>query len=311
MASTAAEAAPEAPPGRIAFTFRSYSGLSRLHLVRPDGRGVRRVTRFGPASNARDESAPAWRPDGRLLAFTMGSQIWVVRPDGRGARRVIAKSGVYEQKPAWSPDGRRILFVSMNGWELDVGATSLSVVNADGSGLRDLVDGSTERFLHGPGAWSPDGETIVFSREPADSYGNDLRPPKLVLMNADGTDVRPLGSPQIVGSHPRWSPDGKRIAFVSERDHNGRTQLRDSRLWHNEVYVVNADGSGLRRITRTREHETGVTWSPGGKRLVFVSGVPGGIKRRYQLWTVPVAGGRPRLFLRSPGFASEPDWSLR
>jgi Tol biopolymer transport system component len=78
-------------------------------------------------------------------------------------------------------------------------------------------------------------------------------------MNADGSGQRrltPRGSDLRAGlddqdRRPSWSPDGRRIAFVSERDGN------------NEVYVMNADGSGQRNLTRTRGwHERWLAWSP-------------------------------------------------
>ena len=58
---------------------------------------------------------------------------------------------------------------------------------------------------------------------------------------------------------PRWSPDGRKLAFTSERDGN----------W--EIYVMNADGSGQRNLTRTTALDVGAAWSPDGRRVVFVS----------------------------------------
>jgi Tol biopolymer transport system component len=318
VGASGSEAATEQQRGRIVFSLRNYAGGERLYIVRPDGSGLRRLTRFRRGARMHFELEPAWRPDGRLIAFEAGVirtvdisfEIWVARPDGSGLRRVIPSPAGLDTSPTWSQDGRQILFERRSRFDVDAGSSSLYVVNADGSGLHRVADG-TSRHQHGPAAWAPNGKTIAFSREPADSYGNDPRPHKLFLMDPDGTNVRPLGSPQIVGFDPRWSPDGRRLAFTSERDHKGRTWTRDGFFWHNELYIVNADGSGLKRMTKTQANESGVTWSPDGKRLAFVSGLPGGIKRRYQLWTMPAAGGRATALVRTAGFASDPDWSSR
>jgi TolB protein len=78
------------------------------------------------------------------------------------------------------------------------------------------------------------------------------------VMNADGTGQQMLTGPQMLtpgGATPAWSPDGKKIAFVSRRDGNEA-----------EIYVINPDGSGLRNLTRTPDwNETSFVWSPGQK----------------------------------------------
>jgi TolB protein len=117
----------------------------------------------------------------------------------------------------------------------------LYVVNADGSGHRTLT-----RLARGGGgaslAWSPDGRKLLLVVETISAPGCGYCW-RLWVLNADGSGLRDLtrtltggfGSP---ASDPVWSPDGRRIAFVSDR--NGTF----------EVYVMNADGSGQRRLTR-------------------------------------------------------------
>lgn len=239
---------------------------------------------------ARDKN-PAWSPDGALIAFNTGAspeQIWTARPDGTGHRR-ISRGGVPDVQPAWSRDGRRIAFASMpaGSWDVyvadadgsnrvpvvtspsddtapawspdgsqiayqradDSGRSSeIRVVNADGSGDRRLTSGGRNEAP----SWSPDGARIAFSSSRAGNLD-------LYVMDADGTDVRRLtATPARREDEPVWSPDGEEIAFAAGSDHVPR-----------DVYVIAADGSGERRVTRLGRSIWHPSWSPDGARIAF------------------------------------------
>ena len=84
-------------------------------------------------------------------------------------------------------------------------------------------------------------------------------------MNADGSEQRKLAPLSTAGDGSyAWSPDGRRIAFVSYRDGN------------DEVYVINVDGSGLRNLTRNPARDVDPKWSPDGRKIGFVRIVRGG-----------------------------------
>jgi TolB protein len=102
------------------------------------------------------------------------------------------------------------------------------VVNADGSGVRNLTPKSAEAYA--APAWSPDGQKITFAGERS---GNS----EIYVMNADGSGQRRLTRNLAYDGDPAWSPDGQKITFVSNR--HGLYA----------VYVMNADGSGQRRLT--------------------------------------------------------------
>ena len=136
-------------------------------------------------------------------------------------------------------------------------------MNADGSGQRRLTRNGGRNVAP---AWSPDGRRIVFERRFGRRQSNGVRVRRSVgyevhVMNADGSGqqrLTPRGSDLRAGlddqRRPGWSPDGRRIAFVSKRDGN------------DEVYVMNADGSGQRNLTRTPRWQVRVVaWSPAQK----------------------------------------------
>jgi Tol biopolymer transport system component len=119
------------------------------------------------------------------------------------------------------------------------------VMNADGSGQRNLTRHPANDFKP---SWSPDGRRIAFVSD-RDRNG----PFEVYVMNAKGGDQRRVMRMKGGGStEPAWSPDGRRIAFAG----------------NDGLYVVNADGSGLRRLTGSGETPA---WSPDGRRIAFTS----------------------------------------
>jgi Tol biopolymer transport system component len=198
----------------------AFTGLLRraaIYVMNSDGSRRRRLTAPGA-----DEALAAWSTDAQTIAFDDNSTgtIELLRVDGRRRRALTPRPA---SLPAWSPDGKRIAFVSSDGRRLALTTGDIYVINADGSGRRRLTQ-------HGSfPAWSPDGTRIAFSRNAR--TGSDSA---IWIVNADGSDSRLLWHRSAIGGGLSWSPDGTRIAFT----------------WDSEIYAVNVDGSGLRRLTR-------------------------------------------------------------
>ena len=129
-----------------------------------------------------------------------------------------------------SPDRRRLVFAS----RVSLSGFRLAVMNADGSGRRDLGTGDPSSV-----AWSPDGNRIAV----ASLYG------RLFVMDADGNGRRRLTGGDS-DSSPAWSPDGNRLAFVREFD---------------GVMLVDSDGGNLHLLRRTDEDVTQLHWAPDGR----------------------------------------------
>lgn len=290
---------------RIAFGL-VHGSVSSLYTVRPNGKGLRRVTIPPTRQDLGGDSGPVWSPDGKRLVFERNLPYWGddrFRLNAVPARGGIARpitQGPFDVMPSISPNGKRIAFTRLVESVVEP-AISLFTSNARGQRPAQLLSGG---FDLSP-AWSPDGTTIAFSRLSSDSA--PVQAAALYLADASGKNVRPLAG--VLGVSPSWSPDGKRLAFVSFADRNGASCPGADCAPNGELYVVNSDGGGLRRLTRTRADDQHPTWSPDGTRIAFASGfvLP---KQGHRPWlmTMPAAGGKA---VRVGRFSDvlDPSWS--
>lgn len=208
------------PDGTRLVFWNDAPGYGDVYVVNADGSGRRKLS--GPLPESAEY--PNWSPDGRLIAFESwwsddeSWHVYVMRPDGSGVRRVTPP-GRGGTSPEWSPDGRELVYAA--AW-LDA---SLAVIRVDGTGLRTLETVATDDWAP---AWSRDG-AIAFNTV---RHGK----PEIYVLR-DGRTVR-LTENDWRDFDAVWSPDAQKIAFTTER-----TGL-------SEVYVMNADGSEPRRVTR-------------------------------------------------------------
>jgi eukaryotic-like serine/threonine-protein kinase len=308
-------------------------GLTRfavgaIHLVSPLGGPARRLSDI-PA-----RLQLSWSPAGRWLAASKavsGSDppggIYLVSIATGDARAVTSpKPNAFDMSPSFSPDGRELAYFACEG-PYTLPLCDLYVVPLD-SGLTPSGAArrlTRERIKEGGGlAWARDGRSIVYDglwRVRADGGA----PPERVEAAAGGrfpslasgrdrlAFVRPIGDtdiyrlPQggtptaIVQStfpelQPQYSPDGRRIAFTSERSGSGQ-----------EIWIADADGQNLTRVTRGPGGAQGWPgWSPDGRTVVFDSVAEDGNR---DVWTINVDGSDLRRITRDPAHDILPSWS--
>ena len=215
-------------------------------------------------------------------ATTPWGELFISNADGTHARGIThPPEGTEDAFPSWSPNGRRIVFQR----QPPTGAYSIWTVGADGRDLHRVTpacppgkDIPTCPADDGWPAWSPDGKHLAFQRlagalQPKGATLNNataIYKDELVVTDASGGHVRTLvwlgpwrGDPQS----PAWAPDGKRLVFVGKYM---TSKTNGTGCECRALYVVNADGSGLDRLTRPGLRPGGrPDWSPDGKLVLF------------------------------------------
>jgi TolB protein len=236
------------PSGKqLAFERDVYRGVfvnrAPIYTMNADGSGMRSLTPKGL------NGGPSWSPNGKLIVFStleIGKQtatISVIPANGGRVRKLFTAPvpckrfcGVRFLSPTYSPDGKRIAFV----WN-KLAAAAILTMNATGGDLKQVIPWQKGRVTDKID-WSPDGSRIAFS---SPGIGD------LPGISSNVFTVRPDGSGRVQLTHNRggkinngldsWSPDGKKIAFVSNRTGTY------------EIYVMNANGGGATQVTRGPE----------------------------------------------------------
>lgn len=241
---------PSWSPVRDEIAYSSFQhGAGDIYVMRPDGSDRRRLT-----SNPAYDDIPVFSPDGKRIAFVSGRshslQIWLMNADGSDQHQLTASEGT-NYFPTWSPDGSRIAFRSDRD-----GNPEIYSMRADGSDVRRLTDDAAIEFSPN---WGPDGRIVFVSNK---TTGNKA---SLWVMNGDGTDQHRLTPHDFFWNEtsPVWSPDGTKIVFQADRD---------VPVGNRELYVMNADATGLKRLTTYIGQDNWATWSPDGRQIAFARG---------------------------------------
>jgi hypothetical protein len=266
--------------GKLAFSSprSGFPTESNIFTMGADGSAQTAITSFNG-----DELYPAWSPDGARIAFQqdpgLHPEIWTSKADGTDLRR-LTNNSADDLHPAWSPDATKIVFAS----DLQTPGGNLSdlfVMNAaDGSGAVNITNTPTidEDFP----AWSPNGTKIAFSRD------GDI-----ATVAPNGTGLVPLTATERIEIEPDWSPSNSQLVF--------RTGIN----FDDEIFRMNADGSGVTNITNTGPSvEERPVWSPAGDKIAFTKGS----FSAAEVWTMTPSGtGQVRITTNS-FLDAQPSW---
>ncbi|MBU6367305.1 MAG: S9 family peptidase [Gemmatimonadetes bacterium] len=220
------------------------------------------------------EGNPRWSPDNRYLAFVSGrydakgGQLWLLdRTGGEAVRLTDLKGGVSDYE--WSPDGTRLVVLSR-----DPDPAEAKPDSARDKGPRPVV---MDRY-----AFKRDGDGYL-----------DRRRTHLWLVTVATRAAVQLTTGDYDDAAPRWSPDGTRLAFTSEREGADPDRQNNS-----DVYVVEAvPGAAPRRLTTWAGPDASPVWSPDGRRIAYLQGSAPELSAYTQntLAVVSVEGGAPQL----------------
>jgi Tol biopolymer transport system component len=243
---------------------------TEIYVMNAGGGGEMRLTESGTS-----DVSPSWSPDGSRIAFISdrsGSvQVYVMNADGSAETR-LSESWTTQvsrtSRPAWSPDSSKVAVSDYRNGKWEIYA-----MNADGSEETRLTQtGSNIESPadYAPPSWSPDGSKIAFTAAPDRHLTGNLEyseagwlVTEIAVMNADGTGKERLTTNRTPDFSPAWSPEGSKIAFVSE--HGGGIG----------TYVINPDGTGEARLANDWDID-GPIWSPDGSKLAYIGGPNGG-----------------------------------
>jgi dipeptidyl aminopeptidase/acylaminoacyl peptidase len=238
-----------------------------------------------PATGERKDSDPAWSPDSKTLAFfsTAGekdqAQLWIVNADGAGAKKLTSLKG-YAARPRWSRDGKHIGFLYIEGagggGPLVAAANTtgvidtafhnqcIAVIDANGSQLRQVSPADLHVYDFD---WSPDGKAFVVTAAPGPGDNNWWI---AQIYNVDiGTGkATSIYKSSLQLAVPRWSPDGKSIAFIEGL-------MSDEGNYGGDLCTIGADGSGVTNRTKGRKSSPGSIFWLEPDRILFDEAVGG------------------------------------
>jgi Tol biopolymer transport system component/predicted Ser/Thr protein kinase len=268
--------------------FIAYGKDNELYMAKADGSGERRLAGFGGLTGR-----PRWSPDGKTLRFTAPGGLWEISTNGSNLHPFLSDENGSESWGIWMPDGRYFVY---EGSDLDDDTVNIWAVREKRGLFHDKKPESVQ-LTAGPMRWtlypypSADGKQLfVLGTQPRGElvrYDSGLQQVKTYLSgiwataldfsadgnslvyvaypNAaiwrsrlDGTEKIQLTNHPMQAELPRWSPDGKRIAFV------GRER---GEPW--KVYVISAEGGSAEQLVASGVSECDPGWSPDGESLVF------------------------------------------
>jgi dipeptidyl aminopeptidase/acylaminoacyl peptidase len=251
--------------------------------------------------------APVLSPDGKQIAYTADEHVFVVAVSD-GAARAVSSAVSSASDPAWSTDGRWLYFLSDRSgssqlWKLpmDVAGEAIQVTALDFA-LEDINfspdqdrllierslphEGADEEGVDSP--WVID--RLQFKEDADDGYITGDLPAHLYIYDLDAKSLNPITTGPYEEGEAAWSPDGKSVVFVSNREENPDADY-SSDIWWTLADALNDSPTRLTDNDHTKQQPA---WSPDGNWIAYITAVDG-VYGIQQLALVPASGGKPKV----------------
>ena len=192
----------------------------------------------------------SWAPDGKHLVVTWFDQLWTMAPDGKDQKRLNITGGTFtsERDAAYSADGKTIAFAAEINGQFDI----YTVAASGGAATKVTADAGDERWP----SFTKDAKLVYAHRAPKGAW----------QVYAAGTKLTPDDATEW---QPRVSPDGKWVAFVSDRD----SDSGDVDIWARELNAAAGAKPRTIRVTKTIGAESAPAWAPDSKRIAYSAGL--------------------------------------
>jgi Tol biopolymer transport system component len=232
------------PDGSKISFISERDGNAEIYVMNADGTGQTRLT-----NNSSWDAEQSWSPDGSKLVFISerdgNREVYVVNVSG-GTQTRLTNNTAVERAPEWSPGGSKIAFGSTR-----TSVDKIWTMNPDGSSQTQLTTGASSDYNP---KWSPDETKLTYTS------GTQIG-----VINADGTNQHNATSGTAWWNEfPVWAPDSNRILFIGHCPYGCSPPV-----YSEELFVVNADGTNLARLTTTDAGEGDHGWTPDGTKIIF------------------------------------------
>lgn len=270
------------PDGRMIACIRDGESLSDVFTFPSAGGWLARITTNRTAVPYWADEIPQWSPDGKWLAFSLEEHVHIV-PAAGGIPKKITETWTGSWNPRWMTDSKSLI-VSVEREDVD----QLVLVTPD------LIQSRLLTFTLEGDHWdaqpSPDGNAIAYVVRRFD----DINRLDICILDLTMNELRIVyGRVKTRAWNPRWSPDGKWLAFISQQD------------GHDDLWLVKPDGTELSKVTKSGHDISSPAWSPDGKRIACCVNEEGALN----LALVNPENGEVDMVKSGNGCHSNPQWA--
>jgi dipeptidyl aminopeptidase/acylaminoacyl peptidase len=269
------------PDGKTIAFIWDRDDLSDIYQLQLSKTWPERLSTHRQAVAYWDDEIPRWSPDGQWLAFCMHDHVHIAPANG-GLPRKISDFTSAADSPIWMPDSQHLI-LSIERHE----ATQLMLSDRDGAWPKALTDDKSGD------AWeprpAPDGQSIAYVYRPFDDLNRlDIR----LIQLESGRTLTLVGNEKEKNHTPRWSPDGKRLAFLSQR------------TGFFEIWLLDPQNGQADQLTHLGCDLSEIQWSPDGKRIACVVNQGGS----FELAVISLETGEPTTLRIPAGVHANPQW---